>query len=513
MQPIKVSADAPGDIVDCSPPFNISNSDGFWSADPFLLADPAGKVHLFWAERITGSPGSGQPDAVMHAVWDGENWSDPIDIHLSPPEFFNRQISGIRGVIDDQGIIHLIWMGPDNTFFYSSAHANEAGSAAGWQEPLTLANDQTGIQYSAAIAYEPPQTLHILYGKSPEGQARSVSHIRSENRGVSWTEPADVYVFADPERGASNIRLIYHSPNKLYATWTEWDLSGNGQVIHFARSLDSGNTWDYPVALAERTGDEYERDWTNIAVLGEDQLVVMWEGGFRAYPQGQYSDDGGITWSEPIDIFYWLIADNGFANLIRDSNDRLHTFLVRRVREGHSDRCRFPGCEEAEANRDTNTLWHSVWEGGRRWREPQPVGNFVFDIGDDDALGQVGGNFTSVAINGGNQLVTAWFDYTYFELVTMICQIEDAPIITPQPWPTAISQPTATPRPTPAALSVSSVGPSQIITRTVPTNDLMMQLPSGSTSSPATPVFIAIIPVLVIIIGFAFYVQIKNRGH
>lgn len=517
MQPGKVAAFAPGDVVNCTPPLNLSNSDGYASADPFLLTDPAGIVHLFWAERVTGAPGAGPPDGIMYALWDGKRWSEPIDIHLSPPEYVNRQILGIRGVIDNQGIIHLIWMGPDNTFFYSSAHANEAANAGAWYGPVMLATDQSGIQYSVAIASEPPQTLHILYGRSPEGEASSIAYIRSENRGASWGEPVDVYLFADIERGPSNIRLLHDdAQNRLYATWTEWDLTGNGQIIHFTRSLDSGNSWDYPVILAERSDNEYERDWSNIAVLDEDQLIVMWEGGFRAYPQAQYSDDGGVTWSDPIDTFYWLIADNGFANMVRDSSGRLHAFLVRRIREGYGDRCRFPGCVEAEENKDTNTIWHSVWEGQRRWREPEPVGNFIFDIGADESagqpFGQIGGNFTSVAINEGNQLVTAWFDYTFFEVVTMICQIEGAPTTTPQPWPTSTPQPTATPRPTSTVLAAAFEESNPTTTRLVPENNIAMAS-SENTSSPAAPLFIAIAPVLVIIATLIFYVQFKNRGQ
>ena len=35
-----------------SSPQNVSNTPDFTSTDPFLLADPAGYAHLFWAERV-----------------------------------------------------------------------------------------------------------------------------------------------------------------------------------------------------------------------------------------------------------------------------------------------------------------------------------------------------------------------------------------------------------------------------------------------------------------------------
>src|SRR5690606_34340805 len=113
---------------------NMSNSDGFVSADPFLLADPSGAVHLFWAERLTGEAGAipNVPDTLMYSRWQQGEWSKPNDIFISPPSNFNRKISSIRGRIDEDGFIHLIWIGPDSTFFYSAAYADAAASARAW---------------------------------------------------------------------------------------------------------------------------------------------------------------------------------------------------------------------------------------------------------------------------------------------------------------------------------------------------------------------------------------------
>ena len=219
-----------------------------------------------------------------------------------------------------------------------------------------MADDQSGTQYSVDIAYEPPHTLHVIYASGSGGAAlgdlrtnRAVSYVRSEDGGDSWSEPVDIFTFSDPGRGASNMRLLVNPPGTIYATWTEWDVSGNGQAIYFARSVDNGSTWQQPVILDQRKDDDYERDWTSLAVLDKDTLLAFWEGGYRAYPQSQVSADGGVTWSKPVDTFYWLIADNGFVEMARDSADRLHAFLPRRIREGFEAVCtNFPGCWETE---------------------------------------------------------------------------------------------------------------------------------------------------------------------
>lgn len=402
---------AEGDVVDCTPTENVSQTEGFSSADPYLVADPTGVIHLFWAERVTGEANSipNVPDAVMYSVWNGERWSPPTDLFLSPYDHFNRRTTGLRAVIDESRTIHLLWQGPDNLLFYSSVHADDARSARLWQEPQVLATDEAGSQYSAYLTYEAPNTLHVAYGRGiADTENRSVVSIRSTDNGQTWSEPIEIYRMPALGRGPSNVRLLAGSSTRLYATWTEWDQSGNGQAIYFARSQDSGLTWEQPVRLAERQGAEYERDWVSLATLGDDELVAFWEGGFRAYRQAQYSDDGGVTWSEPIDTLDWLIADNGFAEFIEDSAGRLHLFVSQRVREGNLDKG------------EGNAIWHTVWEGDKKWREP------VRADPDNSA------NYIAVALSKGNEVHIASFSNSILEIFTLRCTIEGAPAVVPE---------------------------------------------------------------------------------
>ncbi|NJN54534.1 MAG: exo-alpha-sialidase, partial [Anaerolineae bacterium] len=407
----------PGDAFNCDPEINFSQSPGYTSADPLLLADPSGMVHLFWVERITGAPDEppNMPDALMYATWNGDTWSKPIDLFLSPREYVNKRVGAVRGIIDDSGTIHLLWIGPDNTLFYSFAHASQAEQATAWHPPQIIAYDHVGTQYSADVAFMPPNTLHMVYGRDPdESKNQMLVHIKSTDGGQSWTEPQTIYTVPYTDRGTSNIRLWVDAPDRIYTTWTEWDTTGTGQVIYFARSLDNGSTWEKPVMLAERKGNEYERNWVTVALLGDNELVTFWEGGWRAYRQAQYSHDGGVTWSQPKDTLDWLIADSGFAEFIRDGADRLHLFVIQRVREGNPDR-------DPYVDR-SNGLWHSVWEGGTNWRQP-------------DMVGQPNrASFNTVAIRGGNELIAATFGFTESELFITRCQLYDTPSIPFVPW-------------------------------------------------------------------------------
>ena len=213
----------------------------------------------------------------------------------------------------------------------------------------------TGTKYSIHIAFSPSNIayyLRVCPSWRNSSRERAVSYIRSTDGGISWTEPVDIMTIPFLDWGASDTRLLVESPDKVYASWTIWDKTGNGKYVYFARSLDNDLTWDDPVQLAERIDPEYERDWNNMALLGPGKIVAMWEGGYRAYRYAMYSDDSGVTWSQPIDTFPFLIGENGLVEFARDSLDRLHLFISQRIREGNEIRGQYIG------------LWHSIWEGG-----------------------------------------------------------------------------------------------------------------------------------------------------
>ncbi len=347
------------------------------SVDPLLIADKTGIVHLFWSEDVGGRAslgGTTSGNTIIYSRWDGVNWSAPTDILLTPTEGINLSFGDPKawqpeGIIDDQGKIHLVWLGqyPDK-LYYSFAPAANAGSASSWSTPVILANDSTGSQYSIDIEYVAPEYLHIVYAQVhwetqyAGDQPRSLAYLKSVDGGSTWSEPQEISVVPDPDRGYSNVRLLKAPEARLFASWTEWDLTGNGQAVYVARTLDNGNTWNAPVKLSERESIDYERDWMKLAWLEGDRLVAVWEGGFRAYRQFMYSDDNGLTWSEADDRFYWLIGDNGFPEFVRDGANNLHFFVAQRIREGSIGRAGSLG------------LWHSVWLGGTKWTDAELVG-------------------------------------------------------------------------------------------------------------------------------------------
>ena len=232
-----------------SNPFNISNSLNSASGDPYLVADPAGFVHLFWAEKMGSTP-SDNSDTLMYAKWDGAKWTNPIDIFFSPLSDGNVILNYPLAVLDEQGWIHLIWLSqpnfPNYALNYSSAPSWEADSPLSWEPKIVLEDDLSGTKNSIHIAYRSPGELHIIYSRVPQGdnpkEERAASYIYSKDYGETWSDSVDIFTVADLQNGTSDTRILLEDPNKIFVSWTLWDITGNGQAIYFTRSLDNGQT-------------------------------------------------------------------------------------------------------------------------------------------------------------------------------------------------------------------------------------------------------------------------------
>lgn len=474
------------DEIVWQPEINLSNS-ASTSTDPFLLSDPAGRVHLFWAEKLGEAVGN-SPDTILYTYWDGNSWAQPSDIQFAPLSDGNPIIGYPDAVIDSSGDIHLIWQQqpnfPNYSLYYSTAHSWEAAYATAWSQPRILAPDLTGTKYSIAIAFREPDEIHVVYARgntSPNpGERRAVTYLVSKDGGENWSQPVDIYQSVDIIRGASDTNLLLEDPDRIYVSWTEWDDTGNGQVVYFSRSLDNGATWEAPIALAKRYGLEYERDWNSLALIGENQLVSIWEGGWRAYRHVMYSSDAGETWTDPVDAFPYLIGDNGAVQFVKDGDGRLHCFVASRVREGILDRP------------DVQGLWHSVLEQGRRWREPLLMAQ-------SDGITN-----PHVAIVNGNRIVAVWYESQVYDIIAKTGTIESASFIPSVDWPKPanVAEPSPTPSATPTLAAAAAV-----VTPLPEQSD-----PGGrvQTVSTGTYLILGIIPALMIIAALVVWQRLRH---
>ena len=482
------------DEITWSNPINISNTPDETSTDPFLLADPSGIVHLFWAEKKGIAP-TNQPDTIFYTQFDGQTWSTPVDIVFSPLSDGNPIASIPHAVLDDSGRIHLIWLSQPNfpyyTLNYSSVNAVQAMNVQAWQPKTVLATDLTGTKYSIHIAYAHPETLHVIFARGAQGdlpkEDRSVGYMRSTDGGLTWSDVVSLFTVPVMQWGTSDTRLLFEPPGNIYASWTMWEETGIGRDIFFTRSLDNGLTWDDPVSLTQRADEEYERDWNNLALLGPNHIMAMWEGGYRAYRYSMYSSDAGKTWSRPIDTFPGLIGENGYAEFASDSTGRLHLFFSQRIREGTQR------SESSSSRQVVEGLWHSSLETESRWVEPA-LANGINPMVNPKAV-----------IYRGNRVMAAWYSSLTLEIIVMSGLIETAPETPTKPWPPII--PTQAP---PTKVVPTAPLPTEIPATATPIS--FAGMPQERVSNEWGQMFlVAVLPSAFISILLMLYILLKSR--
>ncbi|REJ91667.1 MAG: DUF1080 domain-containing protein [Planctomycetota bacterium] len=136
-----------------------------------------------------------------------------------------------------------------------------------------------------------------------------ISYCTSDDEGLTWSEAETLYDGPDDDRDPSivqleNGRLIcnYFSLRKTNEQGKPWIGLGTWEV----HSNDLGRTWSEPRQIA----DDYYCS-SPIRQLSDGRLILglYAEGDGTAFGAVAYSDDGGETWSKPVDI------DNGGTRL------------------------------------------------------------------------------------------------------------------------------------------------------------------------------------------------------
>jgi hypothetical protein len=490
------------------------------STYPYLIADKSGNVHVFWSEDVGGvtkNPildADGTPmidpmgrqinyltnsgNTIFYAHWDGNNWSEPVDVQFSNTGLLQYP----QAVVDNEGVLHLVWVAGEGLaakVYYSKVFVSQADSANDWSQPVALVQPTLFAFYPMAIAADQSGGLHLLYTQLGDGPGVYV--INSFDGGNTWSQPIPISTTFDPTGrtdGASTLQLTVDKKDRIYASWTRYDVTGNGREIYFAQSLDQGRTWSAPFQVAKWQPGWYEVDWLSVGVIG-DEIHLTWEGSSRtANINERISHDGGQTWGSPSQIFPNLVGENGFSKMVVDNADQLHLLTVNR----------------ADPDSITNGLWYSTWSKNH-WSDPILVGtqfgnlyNLVKRLKPSELEELLHGTLTgngirypqAVVVNG-NQLfavVANEYDGEIWSSHTNLA----APFISPAPYPTP--KPTSTPTPTSE--------PQSAYATTVPMQLPKIDLTNTSQPNPGESVFLGVIPAFLLVsILFLYAISHKTR--
>ena len=349
------------------PQLQFEDRNGFSRID-YMIADPAGSVHVFWSHN-PHSPyaENGEYDdtdtAIFYQRWIDGRGDLPRDILLR-----SQARLPFGAAIDRDGTMHVasVFGGPP-CVGYVRIRVEEIGEARSWPSPVCLALSGVG---NPDLAVGPSGDVYITYVDSDQ---EAVVILKSVDGGERWSNLTTIAENSDPETLFGYPRLVVDSQERLHVVWGALDAPDGypWQSILYARSTDAGASWSPPILLADAHQGE-----PNLAV-DNDKVHVVWNG--DAGYQGRYcrvSSDGGESWSQRITLPLPITSGGlqGAPAIVVDSTGTVHILYT-----------------------DSPRLYYITQRGGV-WSRPSQI------AGPENTRSTREINYPMLAITEGNQL-------------------------------------------------------------------------------------------------------------
>jgi hypothetical protein len=456
---------------------------------PFLVLDSHQTVHALTSQWINDGK---RRLAVVHRTWSlSGGWTKPVDIILAPTK--NAKILGV--FIDSSETMHIIFMTYENdnpTVYYSSAPVAEANSAKAWSEHEVV-GPLPSLE-SAAIIGDDQGNLFIIYCGIKDGSG--VYFVKSVPEGTGWSDPTPIFLTYETDLYPFSLRMVMGPDRQIRATWNVVDFFGVDQGLYFANYSIPDSQWSNPVELDLRTegGNYFGPSFPAIVDKG-DEIVIMYNDGnpFSGIPVDlgrpvqivRTSRDGGENWSSPAGPFPSHQGRSGEHAMVLDSNGAPHALFTQRIEsQGENGEYLVVG-----------GIWHSAFQNGI-WASPDRI---VTTYAPHDVRAIISQGNVLLAVwredPGAQQTHGVWFSYKILDSPAL-------PVVSPTPMPAS-----GTP--------ISTFTPTQFLIPVAETPSINLNnIPPSFVSSPAGPLIISIVPVILILVGIVvMYQYYHNRNN
>lgn len=452
---------------------------------PYMVADQNHTVHVFASQVVNAETFQ---KGIVYRRWSlSGGWTKVTDILLSP--FGDAVIQG--AFIDKKGFIHVIfWGGSAESahIFYSRAPIQNAASGFSWTKPVIIGNRSVETT-SAAITGDGDGNMVVIYNGQSLGIG--VYGISSTDFGETWTKPIPVYLTYDSTLLPFSLRLAMGREGRVHAAWSVVTILGEDRSLHYANFDIAEQTWSAPLTLLKKPDDKgfFGPSYPSMVDTGKE-VIIMYNGGNpydglpvpagRPVQMVSVSKDNGNTWEVPVVPFYRHNGRSGEHMIVMDSNHVVHAIFIQRI-------------EYVEENRNVvvGGIWHSTYKDGI-WSNPE---RFIPSVQSS--------NIRAV-VSQGNVLLATWIEdqgvgqagvwYNYMRL--------SSPELTAIPYPTL---------PVPENITVPVASESSLSPTPVSTA-IPSVLGSDNRSSPALPIVLGILPVLVLI-GIMFFIYRRRTSE
>lgn len=241
-------------------------------------------------------------------------------------------------------------------------------AAASPDNPVRVNNPSTDLNYSSFLGFTQSEThtgvcgQNVVVGFNDSGSYAqtlvngtggvSFSGVAvSHNHGATFKDLGPVpagsnifnFVFGDPVIGCSDSQTFYYS--QLFAT-ADPNTGYPYTALAFSKSTDGGNSWSDPTASVIKDGFAHslDKDWMAVDPSNPQRIYVSYTDFdasfsnpacpnlFRTAAEVVMSNDGGMTWSQPIvvDTVCSQFGENGLqgTHVVVGSNGKAYVAYV-----------------------------------------------------------------------------------------------------------------------------------------------------------------------------------------
>lgn len=313
---------------------------GWWQS---LAVDVRGTVHVGW---YSGVPGTLDEDALFYTFRPlGGEFAVPRDVIYT-----GKGGATVRNqlAVTTDGLLHLFFRcGADHCF--AQALIDQADWPMHWSKPqqldsgyyVTLLADDQDILHAVSSAHSVNLITQQINGQpislesDPCAFCADLIYRRSTDGGRTWSQPQNL---SNTIEGSEKPDIWQGPSGRLYVLWDEgfdWYIGrGERRGIGLVYSDDHGMTWSEPIFLE---GDGRKPFNAAGVELTDGSLLVVWRSAndFDSNIYYQLSADLGVTWTDAAPINGIIARDVPSAvlddsELIVDGSGITHLFVVAR---------------------------------------------------------------------------------------------------------------------------------------------------------------------------------------
>lgn len=304
------------------------------ASDPWVAFGPEGRVYVSaTAFQPTETLDAASGVIVVSSGDGGRTWDPPGVASLSRTPEFPHDNTAVAADPNNPGTAYVLttrYEGPDGVGAAALSKTTDGGRTWSPVRPISPRTPGSASADAPQMVIDPRSGhLFVFYTHGPRGS--SMSFLRSEDGGATWSPPAPVmagipwsarpvtYPGTDKElRIAPDIGHAAIDPRtgRLYAVFTNgWATDGRSLQVGLVTSGDGGRTWSAPLHVSAGAAMAWR---PALAVDTQGRVAVSY---FTPGP-GEPAPDGGL----PVQVHLAMIKTRPDGSLARGEDTVVDTF-------------------------------------------------------------------------------------------------------------------------------------------------------------------------------------------